>query len=393
MLKSGGGALLPSMAKKCDEGMTCNFFSDVMSQQTSLCDDICISTSRTKFEYVFQQWLPWRLVGTQTGNEILDIIRRARQTWACNISSVTMDFGFRTNISTSEECIEFLARLQEGSLHERLGMQPSVLEQLKLLVIHLLTVQFKFDYEDTRSFRECALATLQADKSLQLSEYNATCSYCGQMLQSPQRCSFCRLAGYCSRQCQRADWNKHKYLCQKMSKIKRLPTCNEMLSTLLRLYGMNGTYSSNIVPFIVPLSEGHDNFLAALTVGYDKLCIKPFYFSKKEIVYGVLLDTPVQREILGIPLPNTETVDMKSRQDRTVETHGVTEVTIDSTFCFQCMQCNAHYKFLLLHPRCLCLLCADCVSQKRMKERCRCGTKMTTLMLARSNSPANLQGE
>lgn len=42
---------------------------------------------------------------------------------------------------------------------------------------------------------------------------NLACSACGSREKKVHRCSRCRSARYCSKECQRADWAKHKTEC------------------------------------------------------------------------------------------------------------------------------------------------------------------------------------
>ena len=51
-------------------------------------------------------------------------------------------------------------------------------------------------------------------KSAGLNETNA-CGACGKNPKNPKRCSRCRLVFYCSAECQRAHWAKHKLFCTK----------------------------------------------------------------------------------------------------------------------------------------------------------------------------------
>ncbi|KAJ3504307.1 hypothetical protein NLJ89_g8002 [Agrocybe chaxingu] len=44
-----------------------------------------------------------------------------------------------------------------------------------------------------------------------------TCSYCGEIGQ--QKCARCKIASYCSRECQRKDWPDHKKSCTEMTSI------------------------------------------------------------------------------------------------------------------------------------------------------------------------------
>ena len=39
------------------------------------------------------------------------------------------------------------------------------------------------------------------------------CLHCGSVAQRMQKCSGCRWARYCTFQCQKADWRKHKRIC------------------------------------------------------------------------------------------------------------------------------------------------------------------------------------
>ena len=50
-----------------------------------------IETCSSHFNHVFKQWLPKRLVGTETAKVFLNVIKDARLIWACNISAVSLD--------------------------------------------------------------------------------------------------------------------------------------------------------------------------------------------------------------------------------------------------------------------------------------------------------------
>ena len=55
------------------------------------------------------------------------------------------------------------------------------------------------------------------------------CSYCKTQPESTdkndafQKCSKCRVAYYCSRDCQAADWPEHKFLCPTLEQAKNQP--------------------------------------------------------------------------------------------------------------------------------------------------------------------------
>lgn len=48
------------------------------------------------------------------------------------------------------------------------------------------------------------------------------CSTCGSTFQI-QRCAACRVAGYCSKECQKSDWSSHKKECKRLRRIKSGP--------------------------------------------------------------------------------------------------------------------------------------------------------------------------
>ena len=44
------------------------------------------------------------------------------------------------------------------------------------------------------------------------------CAFCGKLLQRPKHCGRCKLVYYCSIECQRPHWKKHKKTCKKLIK-------------------------------------------------------------------------------------------------------------------------------------------------------------------------------
>ncbi len=54
-----------------------------------------------------------------------------------------------------------------------------------------------------------------ANLSIFTSHTVRTCHGCKQMIESYQlkRCSNCKMAYYCSKECQKKDWQKHKIFC------------------------------------------------------------------------------------------------------------------------------------------------------------------------------------
>ena len=80
-------------------------------------------------------------------------------------------------------------------------------------------VQQKVASENSGASRTCN-ATLDSDDSESKTGDNSTlfnfCSNCQKQPKDPSDlkiCSKCRLSKYCSRECQAADWRRHKYAC------------------------------------------------------------------------------------------------------------------------------------------------------------------------------------
>ena len=55
-------------------------------------------------------------------------------------------------------------------------------------------------------------ADAAAEEDVNKRYYMRVCAVCGK--EAPLRCSRCRIARYCSANCQRADWKKHKPVCE-----------------------------------------------------------------------------------------------------------------------------------------------------------------------------------
>jgi hypothetical protein len=49
------------------------------------------------------------------------------------------------------------------------------------------------------------------------------CDYCGEGVEKKERCSKCKVAMYCNRDCQKSDWKRHKWLCSRYCCQTALP--------------------------------------------------------------------------------------------------------------------------------------------------------------------------
>ena len=54
---------------------------------------------------------------------------------------------------------------------------------------------------------------------LELHPFVRCCSHCEKFSEDLKRCSRCRQANYCSSECQRNDWKRHKLTCTSISSI------------------------------------------------------------------------------------------------------------------------------------------------------------------------------
>ena len=61
----------------------------------------------------------------------------------------------------------------------------------------------------------CKPPVKKATKSLVTEELSTKCSNCGKEAENLKRCGTCQVAAYCSKECQRNDWTRHKSECMK----------------------------------------------------------------------------------------------------------------------------------------------------------------------------------
>ena len=61
----------------------------------------------------------------------------------------------------------------------------------------------------------CKPPVKKATKSLVTEEFSTKCSNCGKEAENLKRCGTCQVAAYCSKECQRNDWTRHKSECMK----------------------------------------------------------------------------------------------------------------------------------------------------------------------------------
>jgi hypothetical protein len=67
-----------------------------------------------------------------------------------------------------------------------------------------------------------------------------TCDFCAALKTRPMRCSRCRQAFYCDKDCQRQDWKRHKQWCNKSKKEVH----DKLVELGLRVCQDDGTYTS-----------------------------------------------------------------------------------------------------------------------------------------------------
>jgi len=68
---------------------------------------------------------------------------------------------------------------------------------------------------------QAAKAEVKKEEERQLKRAARVCQLCGKEAgKSWKKCSICRLGRYCSEECQRADWKKHKKSCKKAAARK-----------------------------------------------------------------------------------------------------------------------------------------------------------------------------
>jgi hypothetical protein len=69
--------------------------------------------------------------------------------------------------------------------------------------------------EDAKAVDETALT--KAINGEEEEKESSGCSHCGAELSDPKRCTKCKSVRYCNRECQVADWPKHKKQCKKLA--------------------------------------------------------------------------------------------------------------------------------------------------------------------------------
>ena len=73
------------------------------------------------------------------------------------------------------------------------------------------------------SFLISVVQFLEHHKQDYRSFFAGLCYYCNTMSDADeplQSCSGCQLVGYCSRDCQKSDWNRHKSVCKAFPLVK-----------------------------------------------------------------------------------------------------------------------------------------------------------------------------
>jgi len=107
-----------------------------------------------------------------------------------------------------------------NKIHDHLPIIKKIFEKDKDTVITLnkgivlkvfeVCLAYSFLLESTNKNKRDYFLTLTEEK------YKDVCLACGKKAENMKRCSGCKVSNYCSRECQKNNWNNHKSICEKL---------------------------------------------------------------------------------------------------------------------------------------------------------------------------------
>ena len=118
--------------------------------------------------------------------------------------NVSVSSGCTTNVIHFEKRNSYTAGKLKLRLGRALSVKPSHLILTTVDGAYLEDENLLIEFAEISCFRPSAEVTLHATF--------VVCWQCGKA--NPKRCSGCRLARYCSRECQWQDWPDHRAQCR-----------------------------------------------------------------------------------------------------------------------------------------------------------------------------------